>query len=387
VFTSIGEVIDMRDRESRTLTQGAREHGKIAGEPNWQGTAPASELDRSPQSARGISMANMQDKKWAFYSLGILVPAVGIALIVLWGALQDGSRGDSRIAAVLAFAGVLVTTSVALIGQAWTRHAERRLDQERLQAEQRLKQEHEDEQNRLKLDAAMRAGALLSPAASAPSDPAAIAAGLLALTALDRADLAVALLVDLWSDTASKVSTETAVLVIDAALRSTSQPNAQLVGAELLCRNAKRLDPVQSLHWPSVIDGCWDTNFGPKTKLLIIDALLGMTLAQQENENALRSVAVRLYGAWEGDDDQRVKGCLGTLIASLLPKLESLGYTDFMGGNQKYMISQFQAAAKSATRNPDGFLDRLVSRRGEELSRWVASCNSISLRPGALADA
>jgi hypothetical protein len=86
-----------------------------------------------------------------------------------------------------------------------------------------------------------------------------MAAGLLALTRLDHADLAVALLVDLWSEREGpedpdRVSTETAILVIDAALRSTSA-NAQLVAAELLCRNAKWLQPGQSLHWPSSLEG------------------------------------------------------------------------------------------------------------------------------------
>ena len=32
------------------------------------------------------------------------------------------------------------------------------------------------------------------------------------------------------------------------------------------------LDPCQSTHWPSYIDGCWNPRFGPKTRLLLIDA-------------------------------------------------------------------------------------------------------------------
>ncbi|MDT9700868.1 hypothetical protein [Streptomyces sp. P17] len=67
-----------------------------------------------------------------------------------------------------------------------------------------------------------------------------------------------ALLVDLWSDDdEDKISDETAILVIDAALRSTSS-SAQLVAAELLCRNAERLDACQSLHWPSSGEGDQD---------------------------------------------------------------------------------------------------------------------------------
>ncbi len=40
-----------------------------------------------------------------------------------------------------------------------------------------------------------------------------------------------------------------------------------------------------------MIDGCWDTAFGPKTKLLLVDALMEMTLSGLHNENALRSVS------------------------------------------------------------------------------------------------
>ena len=66
----------------------------------------------------------------------------------------------------------------------------------------------------------MRAGELLSGASGQRPAPAAIASGLLALTKLDQAGLAVTLLVDLWNDENNQVSTEAAILVIDAALDS-----------------------------------------------------------------------------------------------------------------------------------------------------------------------
>jgi hypothetical protein len=66
---------------------------------------------------------------------------------------------------------------------------------------------------------------------------------LLALTKLDNVDLAVALLVDFWLPGVEEmISDEAAILVVDAALRS-GRPNAQLVAAEVLCRNAANLDP------------------------------------------------------------------------------------------------------------------------------------------------
>lgn len=120
-------------------------------------------------------------------------------------------------------------------------------------AERRLEKEKEYDRERLRLEAAMRAGSLLATSEGVPASPATMAAGLLALTQLGQCELAVALLVDLWSEekadhgcgrqhgTTEGISSETAVLTIDAALRS-GELNAPLVAAELLCRNAERLD-------------------------------------------------------------------------------------------------------------------------------------------------
>jgi hypothetical protein len=262
-----------------------------------------------------------------------------------------------------ALIGVLATAVVSLAG-IWIGRLTTR------QADRRLHQEHLEEVARLKLDAAMRAGELFSTRENSPADPAAIASGLLALTRLDHAELAVALLVNLWStEEESRVAHETAVLVIDAALKSPG--NAQLVAAELLCRNAHRLNSCQSLHWPSTLDGGWDQEFGPKTKLLLIDALIRLTLAHPNCEDALRSVAVRLYGIWRGDEDPRVRGCVGRLIGALVPALNQLGYTDFMQGKQTVQLCELEAAAASGTQNPDGYLDRMVDARCHQLCSWA----------------
>lgn len=313
------------------------------------------------------------DRTWALGWILFVVLVAGVSWLLLLRPWHRAGGGTSDMAAVAGFAGVLVTASVSLIGLTVTRQSNRRLSQEA-----------KDEQRRLRLDAAMRAGALFSSPTSEPVDPASIASSLLALTRLDHGELAAALLVDFWSDGKEKVSTETAVLVIDAALRSKTQPNAQLVAAEILCRNASRLDSCHSLNWPSVIDGCWDSAFGPKTKFLLLKALVNMTLSREVNENALRSVAVRLYGIWRGDPD--MQGCVGKLISALTPKLEGLGYTDFIQGNQKVMLGDLQEAAASATENPDGFLDSIVEDQYEKLQGWAGPCtrHSLGLQTGVL---
>jgi hypothetical protein len=68
----------------------------------------------------------------------------------------------------------------------------------------------------------------------------------------------------------------------------------------------------------------------------------------------LRSAAVRLYGIWRDDPDGRVQGCIGKLISALIPRLDELGYEDFMQGSQRVMLSELKQAAASVDTNPDG---------------------------------
>ena len=112
-----------------------------------------------------------------------------------------------------------------------------------------------------------------------------------------------------------------------------------------------------------------------------------MTSTSPANENSLRSLAVRLYGIWSGDPDPRVKGCVGALVASLIPALRRLTYSDFMQGRELVTIAQLQSAAQTASPNPDGFLEKLVRDRSETLSDWSRRCDSCSFSPGMLATA
>jgi hypothetical protein len=299
-----------------------------------------------------------RDTRWASGWLAAVIVGASVLLVVLLGPLHASSSTD-RMTAVLAFIGVLVTAAASIIGLTVTRQSSRAAE------------------SRLRLDAAMKAAATFSSSKDDPVSSASIASSLLALTKLDNVDLAVALLVDFWLPGAEgRISNEAAILVVDAALRS-CKPNAQLVAAELLCRNAAHLDPCQSTHWPSYIDGCWDPRFGPKTRLLLIDALTRMAIHKVPvNENALRSVAVRLYGIYAGEPERsKVRGCVATLIAALIPSLQRLGYDDFMQGNTEVMLGDLEAAAKHAERNPDDFLARMAADRAKELCTWAEPCS------------
>lgn len=301
----------------------------------------------------------------------LLIP-VGV-LLILFGPMHIRSDGPV-VPAAFALGGVAVTAFVSMIGVILNRQADRRLDQGR-----------EEERNRLRLDAAMRAGQLLSSEGAHRAAPAAVASGLLALTKLDQVGLAVTLLVDLWTVEDSQVSSETAILVIDAALE-TNKPTVQLVAAEILCRNSTRLNPCQSLHWPSSVEGTWNTQFSARTKLLIVDALIRMTLGGPANECAFRAVTVRLFGIWETEQlDPRVRGCIGKLLNALIPRLEALGYSIFTQGNRQVTLQQVREAAASAATNPDGFLDHLSTDFANQLQAWAANCTGLPTGPGSLA--
>jgi len=319
------------------------------------------------------------DKKWLAWGLLALIVAA-VAPLVLFYALGLDSEDDKRFAAVSALAGVTVTACASLIGALVHRASERRLERE-----------HADEEARLRLDAAMRAGELFNATGASPANSATVASGLLALTQLDRADLAVALLVDLWDSSRDEalgdrptVSDETAILVLDAALRS-SNANAQLVAAELLCRNATRLDITQSLNWPSSIDGHWNQLYGVKTKVLIVDALVHMALVRERTLNALQSLAVRLYCISEGDPDPNVKGCVGMLLAAIVPALEQMQAGSLMEGPSEITLDDIRRAAAHAHPNPDRVFSKIVKERSASLRSWSADCDEIDYSPGALA--
>jgi hypothetical protein len=316
--------------------------------------------------------------------------------------LLTGTGGAMTIA--LAMLAILVPASVTLVGYWFKQQADERLEQEQSNSEKERSQERAQEKDRLRLDAAMKAAALFEPSGSDAHDSAKAAAGLLALTNLGFADLAIALLVDLWSPhhspadetsltteratTPFHVSKETAVQVIDSALQ-TSEPEAQLMAAELLCRKARMLCITESLDWPSSVNSAWIESLPDTAKLLIVDALVQMALASPPTENALRELTIRLYGISTGDHDKRVKGCIGTLMCSILTAVEAMGYDDFlMGpGHGHITLEQIRHAASLHSDNPDGYLEKIVMDRCERLQAWSTQCTELSLSTGALAPA
>jgi hypothetical protein len=313
--------------------------------------------------------------------------------------------GTNEMTITLALIAILVPASITLVGFWFKQQSEKRLALDRQQTERRLNQEQKEQDDRLRLDAAMRAADLFGASgngmASAASGAARSASGLLALTQLKAADLAVALLVDLWSPETDPlphpeaearasigVSTETAIQVIDAALE-TDEPEPQVMAAALLCRKSPTLDICDPLHWPSSVNGSWIPQLPVVGKLLIVDALIHMALASTHTKNALRELAVRLYGISTEDPEPRVKGCIGTLMKAIMPAVQNLGYTDFMqaSGHRFITLKQMEEVAAKASHHKDGYFEMLVQDRSEKLKQWSAQCTPLSTSLGMLATA
>jgi hypothetical protein len=309
---------------------------------------------------------------------------------------------------MVASLGIVVPALVALISILITWQSNKRLEQDRQQSEARVR-----------LDAAVKAADLFQPTSDPTASAARSAAGLLALTQLGQADLAVALLADLWNPQASPslhdsaagvsarftssaeglpqaeasaqasigVSAETAIQVINAALK-TEDPNAQVIAAELLCRNANVLDISKVLHWPSEINGKWNCRLPVAAKVLIVDTLVHMALESTEI-NALRELAVRLYSIWDIDPMERVKCCIASLIKVILPALHRFGYTEIMPdfGQRVITFKQMKDAAESASPHPDGYFEQLVADRSKKLEEWQKGLKALSTSPGKLAPA
>lgn len=157
----------------------------------------------------------------------------------------------------------------------------------------------------------------------------------------------------------------------------------------MLCRNASKLDICNSLHWPSAVNSAWIPELPVTAKLLIVDALVHMALASDQTRNALRELAVRLYGISHGDPEPRVKGCIGNLMKAIMPAVRALGYTDFMKGpGHGYVtLEQMEQVADKASRHPDGYFETIVEDRCEKLAKWSQHCTELSFSPGRLAPA
>jgi hypothetical protein len=353
-------------------------------------------------TSRIVTSSTNDDNRW-LWTRGVVPALLVMALAAATLLLPLGDHLGDRLPAVFTLIGGLVTYTATIIRISVQRQAQRRLAEEHDRTEKRLDQEGQEQSRRLELEAAMRAGQLITPTDTASADsgsPAAVASGLLALTNLNQAELAVSLLVDLWSDGvadddgkprkihSSRVANEIAILVINRALCSDS-PSAQLIAAELLCRNATKLTATQSLHWPAVLDGGWRPEFGARTKLLLVEALVNMTTCPKKpaDEAALRAIAVRLYCISSLDPEKRVKACIGKLINALLPSLDQCTNREFAQGNVMVTIESLHRAAAPRKDNPDGYLSALSDGAAARLQDWSKGATGIPSNPGCLATA
>jgi hypothetical protein len=357
--------------------------------------------DRNPRSD-ALTPTRLSDSRWLLISLTVTVSAIVGVLALLsgigWLRPQDASQ---RMTAVLALAGTSLTGAISLAGLALQR-----------QANWRTQLAAADEGRRLKLEAAMRAASLLAPANGGAPDAASIGAALLALCDLDQVELAVALLGDTWhpvprrhsvssitagvavgdapsgatpgpdagsrrpgSTGVSKVSTATAILVIDKGLSKPAGGAAQLMAAEILCRNARALSASSMVDWPHSIDGLWREDLPYMAKLLIIDGLVSMTINDKPVDLALSALAVRLYGIYRGETNSRVRQCASRMLHAIMPVLEQRDWDQLMGrAREAVCFKDLVGSAKEEGEAPRDLLGKLEEDRVKKLGEWSRLC-------------
>ena len=52
-------------------------------------------------------------------------------------------------------------------------------------------------------------------------------------------------------------------------------------------------------------------------------------------------------------------------------------------GREAVTLDQLERAARSASTNPDGFLDKMVREKSADLGLWSSRCRSCAFRPGS----
>src|SRR4026209_2061704 len=113
-------------------------------------------------------------------------------------------------------------------------------------------------------------------------------------------------------------------------------------------------------------------------------------LASKQTENALRELAVRLYGVAMADPEPRVQGCIGALMKAILPAVGNLGYTDFMKGPGHGLVTleQMEHVAAMASPHPGGWFGAITRGGLGEVAKWGLGCaGAMSLTAGNLAPA
>ena len=103
-----------------------------------------------------------------------------------------------------------------------------------------------------------------------------------------------------------------------------------------------------------------DTRVAPKAKVLVVEALVRMTFTSQFNENALRSLVVRLLRDLQWRRQPSREGLRRSVAPSLLLALERLPYREFMAGRATVSLDDVRRAAALASPNPDGYLRGLL---------------------------
>lgn len=273
---------------------------------------------------------------------------------------------DALTPAALALVGALASALVAFFGVRVSSRSERRL----------------------RLEAAMDAARLLAPTDGSEPTHQANATALLSLADLDQIELAIVLLYEAWP--LDGLSNESAVLLVDKALRSRSR-SAQRLAAELLWRQAAKLDARTSTDWPRCVDARWPADgrpgddrrtpeLGVLTRLFLFDGMLKMTLTQVVDKDTLSALAVRVSSVYQAERDIHLREAASELLGLLMPDLCALRLSALLHADVTVSMDALRSMARAPTESnkPVSEPIQLAMRdRFDQVRLWLRTCEPI----------
>lgn len=252
------------------------------------------------------------EDKWFTGVILILVAIASTIIAVFWNAgFFDftGTEASAKIvAAAITLVGGLIATCVTVVGMFLKYSTDKRNVILKVEAEKRQK-----------IEAATKTIDLLSTSSGAKVPETQRAAALFTLAELDLLDLAITILRPMAEK--KDIDMNSAVLLIDKALKSGDETLQEEASEILLDNSDKLITEDGSFFWPRYVNAKWDQNMDYRVRENILLTLMEMLLTNKfEDWKPLSIIGIiaQLEVIWNTDTDDGIKYgagfCLNTII-------------------------------------------------------------------------